>query len=235
MNKPNLLLLHGAIGASDQFAPLLPLLTDRFTLHTLDFEGHGTAPLRAPAFSMERFAENVREYLEQQRIEQTCIFGYSMGGYVACLLARSQPQLVSGIVTLGTKFDWTPEVAEREVALLDPEKIAAKVPRFAQALAARHTAFGWEAVLRHTAAMLRALGQTGGLQPGDVAGLDKRVRICLGDRDSTVTLAESVAMAQGLPHGELEVLPGTSHPFERVPLPRLAYTLTDFFGPAASA
>ncbi len=232
MNKPNLLLLHGAIGASDQFAPLLPLLRDRFTLHTLDFEGHGATPLQAPAFSMERFAENVREYLEQQGIEQTNIFGVSMGGYVACLLARSQPQLVSGIVTLGTKFDWTPEVAEREVALLDPEKIAAKVPRFAQALAARHTALGWESVLQHTAAMLRALGQTGGLQPGDVAGLDQRVRICLGDRDSTVTLAESVAMAQALPHGELEVLPGTPHPFERVPLPRLAYTLTDFFGQA---
>jgi pimeloyl-ACP methyl ester carboxylesterase len=70
------------------------------------------------------------------------------------------------------------------------------------------------------------------LHPADVAELQQRVRIGIGDRDSTVTLAESVEMAQALPHGELEVLPGTPHPFERVPLPRLAYTLTEFFGQA---
>jgi pimeloyl-ACP methyl ester carboxylesterase len=232
MTKPNLLLLHGAIGTADQFAALVPLLSDRFTVHTLDFEGHGAAPLTAAAFSMERFAESVREYLEQHAIEQTAIFGYSMGGYVACLLALRSPERVAGIMTLGTKFYWTPEVAEREVGLLDPQKIAAKVPRFAQVLAARHPALGWEVVLGHTAAMLRALGQQGGLRPSDVTGLDRRVRVSIGDRDSTVTLAESVEMTQALPHGELEVLPGTPHPFERVPLPRLAYSLTDFFGQA---
>ncbi|MDQ3930307.1 MAG: alpha/beta hydrolase [Chloroflexota bacterium] len=229
MNKPTLLLLHGAIGASDQFAPLLPLLNPTFDVHLLDFEGHGTGPLRQRPFSIEHFTENVLEYLGQHAIERARIFGYSMGGYVACSLARSHPQVVESIATLGTKFYWDAEVAEREVALLDPQKIAAKVPHFARILAERHTAASWEQVLAHTRELLRSLGQTGGLRPDDVADIEQRVRVMLGDRDATVTLAESVDMYKALPRGELEVLPSTPHQLERVPFERLAYTLTQFF------
>jgi pimeloyl-ACP methyl ester carboxylesterase len=93
MSEPNLLLLHGALGASSQFAQLIPLLDDDFELHTLDFEGHGgrkfafgsseISPMPRRPFSMEGFVKNVLDYLERQSIDQTHIFGYSMGGYVA--------------------------------------------------------------------------------------------------------------------------------------------------------
>ena len=63
---------------------------------------------------------------------------------MACILARTHPNLVTGIATLGTKFYWDPEVAARETGRLDPQKIAAKVPHFARTLAARHPAAGWE-------------------------------------------------------------------------------------------
>jgi pimeloyl-ACP methyl ester carboxylesterase len=180
---------------------------------------------------MEHFAENVLEYLERHSIERTHIFGYSMGGYVACTLALSHPHVVESITTLGTKFYWDPEVAEREVAMLDPEKIAAKVPHFARTLAQRHTAAGWEQVLGHTRELLRSLGASGGLRPADVGAIEQRVRVMIGDRDTTVTLSESAEMYRALPRGELEVLPATPHQLERVPLARLAYTLTQFFAP----
>src|SRR5215204_518158 len=134
MTKPALLLLHGALGASDQFAALSPLLGGRYELHLLDFEGHGPLPLPSRSFRIEHFAENVRDYLEGHGIEQANIFGYSMGGYVACTLALTHPHLAGSIATLGTKYYWDQETAAREVGMLDPEKIAAKVPRYAQAL-----------------------------------------------------------------------------------------------------
>ncbi|HYP21801.1 MAG TPA: alpha/beta fold hydrolase [Chloroflexia bacterium] len=229
MNRPTLLLLHGAIGAGDQFAPLLPLLGADFDLHSLDFEGHGSNPPRPHPFSIERFKENVLDYLERHSIEHAHVFGYSMGGYVACDLARSHPHVVQSIATLGTKFYWDPEVAEREVGMLDPRKIAAKVPHFARMLAERHTASDWEYVLEQTRELLRQLGLVGGLRPQDVAGIEPRVRLMLGDRDTTVTLSETAEMYRALPRGELEVLPATPHQFERVPMPRLAYTLAQFF------
>jgi pimeloyl-ACP methyl ester carboxylesterase len=136
---------------------------------------------------------------------------------------------VESIATLGTKFYWDADIAARETALLDTQKIAAKVPHFARALAERHTAAGWEQVLDNTRELLRSLGQTGGLRPHDVAGIEQRIRVMIGDRDTTVTLAESLDIYKALPRGELEVLPATPHQFEKVPLERLAYTLTQFF------
>src|SRR3954468_12040298 len=131
MTRQHLLLLHGALGAADQFAPIVPLLRDGYDLHLLDFEGHGSAPLQPRPFRIEHFASNAYEYLTRHAIETTHIFGYSMGGYVACTLAMQHPHLVKSIVTLGTKYYWDQEVAAREVANLDADKIAAKVPRFA--------------------------------------------------------------------------------------------------------
>ena len=223
------MLLHGALGASEQFAPLLPLLHERYNLHTLDFEGHGPAPKLARPFRIEHFAENVRSYLALHSIERTHIFGYSMGGYVACTLAITHPDLVQSIATLGTKFHWDPQTAEREVGFLNPEKIAAKVPHFACALAERHTSAGWETVVNKTADLLLSLGEVGGLRAEKLVQIVCRVRVMVGDRDSTVGVPEAHEVYRALPQGELEVLPATRHEMERVEVKRLAGSLVGFF------
>lgn len=230
MERANLLLLHGALGAMDQFAPLVPLLSERYEVHTLDFEGHGSAPVGERPFGIELFAENVLAYAQEHSIKSAHLFGYSMGGYVACTLAMSHPSLVMSVATLGTKFFWDPETAARELGFLDVEKISSKVPHFARALAERHTAIGWENVVSRTRDLLWTLGEQGGLRPDDVAGLEQRVRIMLGDRDTTVAMAECAEMYRAFPRGELEVLPGTRHEIDRVSPERLAYSLTEFFG-----
>lgn len=229
MLKPRLLLLHGAVGAGSQFDFLLPLLGERYDVHRLDFEGHGASPLRERSFRTEHFAENVVEYLDQHSLERPDIFGYSMGGYVALYLAHARPQRVRRIATLGTKFDWNPEVAAREVRQLDPEKIRGKVPQFARTLEARHAAAGWENVLSRTCEMMTALGERRAVTPERLSGIPHRVRIGVGDRDSLVTLEESQAAYRSLAQGELEVLPGTPHPLEKIPPARLARYVTEFF------
>lgn len=229
MALPDLLLLHGALGASAQFEPLLPLLDGRFRAHTLDFEGHGNAPVRERPFRTEHFAENVLDHMDGQALEGAAIFGYSMGGYVALYLARTRPERVRRVATLGTKLYWDAETAAREVKLLDPDKIAEKVPHFARALEARHTASGWRTVLRKTAEMMTALGERSALQPEDFGQIQTRVRVCVGDRDTTVGVDEALRGYRSLPQGELEVLPGTPHPLEKVDPARLARLLMDFF------
>ncbi|HYO49191.1 MAG TPA: alpha/beta fold hydrolase, partial [Chloroflexia bacterium] len=204
--------------------------SDRYNVHSLDFEGHGKAPLQERPFRMEHFAESVRDYLKQHAIERTHIFGYSMGGYVAVTLANTHPHLVQSIATLGTKFYWDSDIAAREVALLDPEKIAAKVPHYARALAERHTAAGWETVVSRTRDLLMHLAEQRGLRAENVAHIEQRVRVIIGDRDSTVSVTESVEIYRALPNGEMEVLPSTAHQWEKVSPARLAYSLGEFFG-----
>src|SRR5258706_11557389 len=64
MRKPDLLLLHGALGSSDQLAELSELLTQHYNVHTFDFEGHGKTSSRERPFRIEHFAENILEYLD---------------------------------------------------------------------------------------------------------------------------------------------------------------------------
>src|SRR5690606_10988031 len=104
---------------------------------------HGDAPLGDKPFGFSGFVESVRDYINRNELDQPWLFGHSMGGMVALLLALEQDCPVKGIVTLGTKFGWTPEVAAREVALMDPDKIEQKVPAFARALEQRHRALDW--------------------------------------------------------------------------------------------
>ena len=204
------------------------MLDDEFELHTLDFEGHGISPMPARPFRMAGFTENVLDYLTHQSIEHTHIFGYSMGGYVACLLALEHPHMVGRIATLGTKFIWNPEVAAREIGFLDVEKMTAKVPHFTQTLAERHSASDWKTVVQRTAEMMQALGQSGGFTPDILAKLHTPVRIMAGDRDTTVSIEEAASIYRALPQGELEVLPATRHEFEGVPVERLAQSLLEF-------
>ena len=233
MSLPPLLLLHGALGASDQFEPLVPLLADRFELHPLDFEGHGAAPSRDRPFRAAPFVENVEHYLSEQGIERAHFFGYSLGGYVACMVARQAPERVARVATLATKFLWDEATAAQEVRYLDVETMKQKVPQFAEMLAQRHTASGWEAVVERTRELLWANTETGGLTPAYLAGVEQPVRVMVGDRDRTVGVRESASIYEALPNGELEVLPRTPHPFERVPMERIAASLRDFFAEGA--
>src|SRR5215213_5268683 len=218
-NDRVLLLLHGALGASAQFGALGTALSKFFRVHTLDFEGHGTEPPRSRPFRMEHFAENIIETLDRANVEQADVFGYSMGGYVALHIAAQGSSRIARIATLGTKFQWDPATAAREAARLDPRTIRAKVPRFADLLAARHEqAGGWENLLANTAELLRELGEHPILDEPALARITQPVRVIVGDRDNTVTVEESATAARKLPAGELAVLPRTSHPIEQVDL-----------------
>src|SRR6478752_5665181 len=100
----HLLLLHGALGAKDQFVLLAEKLKDDFIIHTLSFSAHGGEPIPGTSLSIELYAKDVLYYLHTQNIEQVNIFGYSMGGYVAMYLAKHNADKIKKIVTLASKF-----------------------------------------------------------------------------------------------------------------------------------
>jgi pimeloyl-ACP methyl ester carboxylesterase len=224
-------LLHGALGARDTLHPLevalRPLLIAGTPVRTHEFPGHGETPDpdAAPDAPLDpaRLAAGVLDAMDRDGAERATVFGYSMGGYVALLLAAEHPARVRAVVTHATKLAWTPEGAARETSRLDPAAIRAKVPRFADALAARHAgAGGWEPLLARTAAMMHAMGARPALTPDVLARVACPARLCVGDRDATVTLDETAAAARALPKGELAVLPATGHPLEHADAARLA-------------
>ena len=226
----DLVLLHGALGASSQLVPLGEALSGDFRVHFLDFEGHGSEPPRNRPLRVGHLVENVRDFLHANGISRAGFFGYSMGGYVALHLALQYPNLVDRVATLGTKFRWNAETASGEAARLDPVTIRAKVPRFAEALAMRHgRAGGWEGVLARSAEFLRDLGNDPLLTDATLARVRQPVRIIVGDRDNTVSADESADVAGMFRAGSLTILEDTPHPIEQVAVDALAHVLRSFF------
>src|SRR5687767_15043344 len=200
MIRQALLILHGAIGAKDQLQALADTLKDKYTIHTLNFSGHGGKPFPDEGFSIPLFAAEVVNYLEENKIESVNIFGYSMGGYVALYLAKHQPALVGKIITLATKFHWDETIAAKEVKMLDANTITQKVPAFATELEERHHPNDWKDVLAKTKEMLLQLGKSNCLQPGDYKTITTSCLLLLGDKDKMVTIDETVAVQQSLPN-----------------------------------
>jgi pimeloyl-ACP methyl ester carboxylesterase len=224
----HLLLLHGAIGAKDQLAPLADQLHQQYPIHTLNFDGHGGAAMPAEPFSIPLFAKNVIDYCTAANITTADIFGYSMGGYVAMYLAKHTPSLVGKVLTLATKFHWDEPTATRETKMLDAATISQKVPAFAAQLQQRHAPNDWTVVLENTKAMLLQLGQQNVLQVCDYTSIQHPCLLMLGDKDKMVTPEETVAVYRALPSAQLCILPGTPHPIEQVDLSLLTLHINRF-------
>lgn len=224
----DIILLHGAIGASDQLNLLAENLSLKgFKIHCFSFSGHGGQDFTAH-FGIEQFADELYQFIQEHQLQQPNIFGYSMGGYVALYLAAQKPNLLRKIATLATKFDWTPEGSIKEAAMLNPESIQQKVPQFAQALQQRHGE-QWIELLHKTAAMMQKLGDAPLLHQELLKSIDVPVLLGLGDKDSMVSLDETRKVYAALPKANMYLLPNTKHPIEGLSVDLLSLILEEYF------
>jgi len=223
----HLILLHGALGSSGQLIPLKKILENNFSVHLINFSGHG-GETPDESFDMDLFSGDVTRYLEKNKIEKADVFGYSMGGYVALWMARYFPGRLGRICTLATKFDWSPESAEREVSMLNPDKIQEKLPGFARTLEERHAPADWKIIMQMTADMMPGLAKKP-LQDNDFKQIQNPVMVCIGEKDKMVSVAESEHVVTQLGNATLKVLEDTPHPLESVNLEKMRILLTRFY------
>lgn len=191
------------------------------SVYRMNFPGHCGLPVHNPAF-LPQMVEALVQFVGERRLEGCRVFGYSMGGYAALWAASLHPDLFSEIRTLGTKFDWTQESAEREAGMLDAEKIEVKVPQFAAVLAKRHAPADWKQVLANTKRLMADLGSGNKLGQAELAGINIPVVIGRGELDNMVTEAESMEAATWLPNGTFTTLSGAKHPLEQIDMVALA-------------
>jgi pimeloyl-ACP methyl ester carboxylesterase len=223
------LLLHGALGASSQLEKLKIILEGggRKVL-SMNFSGHGGNPFGSN-FGIQQFAQDIIAFLHQQSISQVDIFGYSMGGYAALWLAHQHPDRVRKIVTLGTKFDWSPDSARHEVKKLDAEKILEKVPAFARILETRHAPNDWKELLSRTSDMMLTLGSDPLLKEHHFSKIKTPTLILIGEQDDMADHAYSEVVSKLLPDGQFRLLSNTPHPIEKVDQQFLSEILKNFF------
>jgi pimeloyl-ACP methyl ester carboxylesterase len=221
-----IILLHGAIGAKDQLEPLAKELAAKgYQTYSFNFSGHGQTSFQNQ-FDIKQFAEELKLFIEMNNLVQPDVFGYSMGGYVALYLASQNSNILGRIITLGTKFEWSPAIAQREIKMLDAKIISEKVPKFAEALQKRH-GIDWQLLLQRTADMMIDLGNNNLLNPITFSQIKNRVCIGLADGDTMVSSEETDNAASKIVGAGRYTLQNTKHPIETANLNELLHAITN--------
>jgi esterase len=94
-----LVILHGLLGSLDNWSPIAHALAPHFRVFLVDLRNHGQSP-HAPEFGYDEMVEDLREFLNQQRIEKAHVLGHSMGGKVAMRFAQLHPNMLNKLVVV---------------------------------------------------------------------------------------------------------------------------------------
>ena len=90
--KPIILFLHGFMGNLHEFDQVIKLLFNDFSHLTIDLPGHGkTQVLEDECYTMASTATAIIELLDELKIDQCYLIGYSMGGRLALYLTLYFP------------------------------------------------------------------------------------------------------------------------------------------------
>ncbi|TGQ47949.1 MULTISPECIES: alpha/beta hydrolase [unclassified Mesorhizobium] len=99
-----LLLLHGGLGTTDMFAPILPKLAENRTVIGVDLQGHGRTALGERPLSLEAMGDDMAVIVKALGYNKVDVMGYSLGGGVAFRMAVQHPEAVRRLVLVSTGY-----------------------------------------------------------------------------------------------------------------------------------
>jgi pimeloyl-ACP methyl ester carboxylesterase len=99
-----LLLLHGGLGSTDMFRPIMPQLAEHRQVIAVDLQGHGRTELGERPFSIQAMGADMAVVLKELGYGQVDVLGYSMGGGVAFQLAVQHPEAVRRLALVSAGY-----------------------------------------------------------------------------------------------------------------------------------
>lgn len=92
------LYVHGLGGSSSNWTDLMALLGDRLSGEALDLPGFGRSPAPPAGYALSTHIRAVVRRIEERGAGPVHLFGNSLGGAVATLVAARRPDLVRSLV-----------------------------------------------------------------------------------------------------------------------------------------
>lgn len=224
-----ILFLHGALASASQFDSLRKKTNSKYETHAINFSGHGGQMIPMSGLNFTVFADDILRFLDNNKIEKTNLFGYSMGGYAALMFALKHPNRVEKIVTCSVKLKWDLASAVKETEMLNGDKIAEKVPAFADNLMLIHGINVWKNLLKSTSNMMMDLANGQLLTDEDFAKVTQPILLAIGDRDKTASLNDTLDVHKKMPNSQFMVIPNTPHEFHKIDEDTLAHQMNLFF------
>ncbi len=93
-----LILLHGGLGSTEMFGPILPTLAENHRVIGVDLQAHGrTADIDRP-IDIRLMADDIAALIDHLGLDRPDLVGYSLGGGVAFFTAVKYPEKVGKLV-----------------------------------------------------------------------------------------------------------------------------------------
>jgi pimeloyl-ACP methyl ester carboxylesterase len=203
-----LVLVHGGMCTIEAcLGKLRPAFTKDWRTIAPELQGHGrTADIDRP-LTMDQLTEDIAALLRQLDVRNADFFGFSIGGGIALRLALKHPQLVHKAVIYGVQYSnegLVPGLLESLKTL----KAQDMPPRFRDGyarVAPDPTKF--QTLVTKIGAMVAS---DQGVSPQAIRSIQAPILVMVGDGDF-VRPEHAVAMYRLLPHGQLAVLPQSTH------------------------
>jgi pimeloyl-ACP methyl ester carboxylesterase len=197
---------------------------------TFDNRGVGASSGSAPT-TIQEMATDAVTFIRALGLEQVDLFGFSMGGMIAQVIAQQEPQLVRKLILAGTGpaggegIDQVTRISYLDTArgLLtrqDPKQFLffTRTPNGRQAGKAFLARLQERANDRDKAisigafrAQLKAIHRWGQQPPADLASIHQPVLAINGDSDKMVPSKNTVALDRRLPNSQLVLYPDAGH------------------------
>jgi pimeloyl-ACP methyl ester carboxylesterase len=93
-----IVLLHGVARRWQDFSLIVPALAVRWTVHAIDFRGHGRSGRVARGYRVIDYVPDIVTFLRDRLTEPALVLGHSLGAMVAAAVAAQAPELVRAVV-----------------------------------------------------------------------------------------------------------------------------------------
>jgi pimeloyl-ACP methyl ester carboxylesterase len=97
-NGPPFVILHGGAASWRYADGLIGLLEGRWHVYAPDFRGHGQSGRVPGRYHLRDYAEDTAAFLSEVVREPAVVFGHSLGGEVAVMVAAHHPALMRAVV-----------------------------------------------------------------------------------------------------------------------------------------
>lgn len=213
-------LLHGLGGRAENWRALAPhFVKAGFRVYMPDLLGYGHSPMPEDfSYSVRDQATLVIAFFRALGLTSVDLGGWSMGGWIAQLIAGQVPELVRRLMLfdsagLRVRPKWSPaiftpsspEELESLHAILEPDPMP--IPGFvARGILRAYGPRAW-VIQRALKSMLNGRDVTNRLLPA----LKMPVFIGWGEKDDCISVHQAEQMHRLIPHSELQVIPGCGH------------------------
>ncbi|MFD5094252.1 alpha/beta fold hydrolase [Amycolatopsis thailandensis] len=210
---PPLLLLHGGMGSTADFAELVPLLADDRRVICLDSRGHGRSTLGEVPLSYQRLERDALAVLDELGVARADVMGFSDGGIAGLRLAAHHPERVGTLFTIGS--DWTlPEASRAFLSQVTPQWWRDRNqngPYSEAAYIAKNPEPDFERLVRENVAMWIDDTNATGYPGEDIRKISAPIVMIRGADDRLSSHDLAVALQQKLPGSALHELPDAGH------------------------